>query len=181
VTALRRRSHAPAPVTAALAGAGIASVHTVGGVAKHTSRSAQADTGGLQIVMRSPDLPGGVSANALTITLGGIALTELDALAVPSVPVVLPPDLPGTTGQPPTTVTTVIPGTPGVPGGPPTQQQPPQVAPTQAAAFEVRGRRISGQTALIAFGGWQLLSLGTATLYGFVERRRRLVQLGRTP
>jgi len=167
---------------AARASAGVASIHTVGGIAKHTSRSAEADTGGLQIVMKSPDLPGGVSANALTITLGGIDLTELDALAVPSLPVVLPPALPGTTGQPPTTITTVIPGTPGVPGSQPSQQQPPQVAtPTQATAFEVRGRRISAQTALIAFGGWQLLSLGTATLYGFVERRRRLVQLGRNP
>jgi hypothetical protein len=53
--------------------------------------------------------------------------------------------------------------------------------PVQAAAFEVRGRRISAQTAIVAFAGWQLLSLGTATLYGFVERRRRLVLLGRNP
>ena len=173
-------SQATDAVNAALAGAGVASIHTVGGVAKHTSRSAQGDTGGLQIVMKSPDLPGGVSANALTITLGGISLTELDALVVPAVPVVLPPELPGTTGQPPTTVTTVIPGTPGLPGTQPSQEQPPQVV-AQPTAFELRGRRISAQTALIAFGGWQLLSLGTATLYGFVERRRRLLQLGRTP
>jgi hypothetical protein len=174
-------SQATDAVNAALAGAGVASVHTVGGVVKRSSRSAEADTGGLQIVMRTPDLPGGVSANALTVTFGGIALTELDALAVPSVPVLPPPDLPGTTGQPPTTITTVIPGTPGTPGGQPSLGQPPQVAPSQATAFEIRGRRVSAQTALIAFAGWQLLSLGTATLYGFVERRRRLVQLGRNP
>ena len=175
-------SQATDSVNAALASAGITSVHTVGGVAKHTDRSAQADTGGLQIVMRSPDLPAGVSANTFTMTFGGIALTELDALPVPPLPVVLPPTLPGTTGQPPSTITTVIPGTPAVPGTAGSQQPPPQVStPTQSAAFEIRGRRISDQTALVAFGGWQLLSLGTATLYGFVERRRRLVALGRTP
>jgi hypothetical protein len=175
-------SQATDTVNQALAGAGITSVHTIGGTAKHTTRSAEADTGGLEIVMKSPDLPGGVSANTLTVTLGGIDLTELDAPAVPALPVVVPPVLPGTTGQPPSTVTTVIPGTPGVPGTAPGQEQPPQVAPpVQAAAFEVRGRRISAQTAIVAFAGWQLLSLGTATLYGFVERRRRLVLLGRNP
>ncbi|MFN2540096.1 MAG: hypothetical protein ABR549_18350 [Mycobacteriales bacterium] len=171
-------SQATDAVNAALAGAGITSIHTVGGIAKHTDRSAQADTGGLRIVMTSPDLPGGISANTLPLTFGGIALPELDAPAVPAVPVVLPPDLPGTSGQPPSTTTTVIPGIPAVPGTSGSQQQPPQVA-QEATAFELRGRRISAQTALIAFAGWQLLSLGTATLYGFVERRRRLVALGR--
>lgn len=174
-------SDATESVNKALAAAGVVSVHTIGGTAKHTDRSAEADTGGLQIVLRSSDLPAGVSANTLTITLGGVALTELDALAVPSAPVVEPPPPASTTGSPPTTVTTVIPGTPAVPGTQPgTVDQQPQVAgPTQAAAFEVRGRRISDKTALLAFAGWQILSLGTATLYGFVERRRRLVALGR--
>jgi hypothetical protein len=168
-------------VNHALAAAGIVSVHTIGGTAKHTDRSAEADTGGVQIVLRSPDLPAGVSANTLTITLGGVALTELDALAVPASPAVLPPQQPSTTGQPPSTVTTVIPGTPAVPGTLPgaVEQQPQVAGPAQAAAFEVRGRRITDKTALLAFAGWQVLSLGTATLYGFVERRRRLVALGR--
>jgi hypothetical protein len=174
-------SQATDQVNAALASAGITSVHTIGGTARHSARSAEADTGGLEIVLKTPDLPAGVSANSLTITLGGVELTELDALAVPSLPVVLPPVPAGTGGQPPTTVTTVIPGTPGVPGTSGTEQ-PPQVSPpTQATAFEIRGRRISGKTALLAFAGWQILSLGTATLYGFVERRRRLVALGRQP
>jgi hypothetical protein len=173
-------SQATDQVNAALAAAGITSVHTIGGTAKHTDRSAEADTGGLEIVLKSPDLPAGVSANTLTITLGGVQLTELDALAVPSVPVVLPSLPPGTTSQPPSTVTTVIPGTPGVPGSSGGAQQPQVAGPTQAAAFEVRGRRISDKTALLAFAGWQILSLGTATLYGFVERRRRLVALGRS-
>ena len=174
-------SQATDAVNHALAAAGIVSVHTIGGTAKHTDRSAEADTGGLQIVLRSPDLPAGVSANTLTLTLGGVALTELDALAVPAAPVVLPPQQPSTPGQPPSTVTTVVPGTPAVPGTlPGTVDQQPQVAgPTQATAFEVRGRRITDKTALLAFAGWQVLSLGTATLYGFVERRRRLVALGR--
>ena len=174
-------SQATDSVNKALASAGIVSVHTLGGLAKHTDRSADADTGGLQIVLRSPDLPAGVSANTLTITLGGVALTELDALAVPSIPLVVPPLGPVTPVQPPSTVTTVIPGTPSVPGTvpPPAEQQPQVAGPAQAAAFEVRGRRISDKTALLAFAGWQILSLGTATLYGFVERRRRLVALGR--
>lgn len=172
-------------VNEALAGAGILSVHTLGGTATHTDRSAQADTGGVQVVLKTPDLPAGVAANTLTVVLGGIALTELDALAVPSAPVA-PPTQPGpvTSAQPPTTVTTVVPGTPAVPGTSPvggTDQAPQVAAPARAAAFEVRGRRISDRTALVAFAGWQMLSLGTATLYGFVERRRRLLQLGRTP
>lgn len=174
-------SSATDSVNAALAAAGITKVHTVGGTATHTARSAEADTGGLEIVLTTPDLPGGVSANSLTLTFGGIDLTELDALAVPSEPVVVLPVVPLGPAHPATTVTTVIPGTPGLPGSVPVpQQQAPQVAPpSQAAAFEVRGRRISARTALVAFAGWQLLSLGTATLYGFVERRRRLLALGR--
>jgi hypothetical protein len=173
-------SQATDRVNSVLAAAGITSVHTVGGVAQHTSRSATASTGGVEVVMRSPDLPGGVSANSFTVTLGGIELTELDAPAVPSVPIIPPVDIPGGTNPPPATVTTVIPGTPGT-LGPPSQQQQPQVAPpAQAVSFEVRGRRISAETALIGFAGWQMLSLGTATLYGFVERRRRLALFGRT-
>ncbi|MCU1600268.1 MAG: hypothetical protein JWO22_977 [Frankiales bacterium] len=176
-------SQATDTVNGVLAGAGITQVHTLGGTQKHTGRSAEASTGGVEIVMKTPDLPGGVSANSLTITLGGISLTELDALAIPSAPVVEPSSDPGTTAQPPTSVTTVIPGTPAIPGTlPGPVQQPPQVLqPNQSVAFEVNGRRISDKTALLAFAGWQMLSLGTATLYGFVERRRRLVQLGRTP
>ena len=175
-------SQATDSVNQALSSAGVLSVHTLGGTARHTDRSAEADTGGLQVVLRSPDLPGGVSANTLTLTFGGVALTELDALAVPAVPAVVTPQGPVAPVQPPTTVTTVIPGTPAVPGSlpPPGEQQPQVAGPTQAAAFEVRGRRITDKTALLAFAGWQVLSLGTATLYGFVERRRRLVALGRT-
>jgi hypothetical protein len=36
------------------------------------------------------------------------------------------------------------------------------------------GRRVTARTAVIAFAVWQMLSLGTPTLYALVERRRRL-------
>jgi hypothetical protein len=171
---------ASAQADAALAAAGI-SVHTVGGSTAHTSRSAEADTGGVQIEVGTPSLPGGVPGNRLSVVVG-IDLTELDTLALPAL---LPPlDLPGvsggsTSGQ---TTTTFQPGTPGVPGsaGLAPVSPPPVLAPAQPAAFVVQGRRISGQVALLAFAGWQFLSLGTATLYGFVERRRRMALLGRS-
>jgi hypothetical protein len=90
--------------------------------------------------------------------------------------------VPPVTGGPSTgtTTTTFVPGTPGAPGG--AGVTPPQVlGPVAQAGFVVHGRPISAQTALIGFAGWQFLSLGTATLYGFVERRRRLALLERTP
>jgi hypothetical protein len=171
---------ATAQANAQLAAAGI-TVHTIGGTTTRSNRSAEADTGGVQVLLATPALPGGVSANALSVVVGGIALTELDSLAVPEVlpPVEVPAVTGGTTGG--QTTTTFVPGTPGVPGTVAQPGQAPQVlAPAQPVAFVVQGRRISAQTALIAFAGWQLLSLGTATLYGFVERRRRLRLLGRT-
>ena len=83
-----------------------------------------------------------------------------------------------------TTSTTFVPGTPGTPG---TQGLTGGAAPTVAppgqlvqTSFTVAGRRISARTALVAFAGWQMLSLGCATLYAFVERRRRLILMGRT-
>jgi hypothetical protein len=170
---------ATAQANARLAAAGVA-VHTVGGRTTQDARSATADTGGVQIGLQTPALPGGVSANTLTVVVGGIALTELDTLAVPEVvpPAVVPPATGGTSTG--TTTTTFVPGTPGVPGG--AGVTPPQVlGPVAQAGFVVHGRPISAQTALIGFAGWQFLSLGTATLYGFVERRRRLALLEQTP
>ena len=171
---------ATAQANAQLAAAGI-SVHTVGGHAVHDARSAAADTGGVQIVLATPTLPGGVAANSLTVVVGGIVLTEADTLFVPLVvpPVAVPPVGGGTTSS--TTTTTFVPGTAAVPGSAPAAAvSGPQVAPPAvAAAFVVSGRRLSLQTVMIAFAGWQLLSLGSATLYAFVERRRRLLLLGR--
>lgn len=169
---------ATATVNAQLAAAGI-TIHTLGGTAKHDTRSAVADTGGVEIDLVTPALPGGVAANTLTIVVGGVALTELDALSVPFVaPVVDVPPITG--GSASSTVSTYVPGTPSGSGLPVTGQAGPQIAAPQAVAtaFVVSGRRISAQLALIAFAGWQLLSLGSATLYAFVERRRRLVVRG---
>lgn len=164
---------------AQLAAAGI-SVHTVGGRTAQDSRSASADTGGVFITLSSPALPGGIPANSLEVVLGGIVLTEVDTVPLPAL--ALPEtELPQTTGTVPssesTTTTTFVPGTPGTPGRPPglVDQVPPPVLP---AGYVLAGRSISAQAALVAFAGWQFLSLGTATLYGFVERRRRQALLG---
>jgi hypothetical protein len=169
---------ATAQANAQLAAAGI-TVHTVGGTARHDARSAVADSGGVEIVLATPALPGGVAANNLNVVVGGVALTEIDSLSLPVVPAVV--DVPPVVGgHPSTTTTTFIPGTPGsagLPAGP--GSVAPQIAPLAVAtSFVVSGRRVSAETALIAFAGWQLLSLGSATLYAFVERRRRLVLMG---
>lgn len=172
---------ATASANAALTGAGI-EVHTLGGTAKHDGRSATASTGGVSIDLATPDLPGGVAANQLTIVLGGIELTEVDSLFLP-VAVAPPavavndPGVPSTT----TTSTTFVPGSPGAQGI--TSGTAPAIAPPGQlvrTSFTIAGRRISGRTALVAFAGWQMLSLGCATLYAFVERRRRLILMGRT-
>ena len=157
----------------ALAQAGI-EVHTVGGSARHDDHSAGADTGGVLITVKTPDLPvGGVAGNTLTLLVGQASLTELDAPAV-----VLPPEClcapPVATQQPPTSTTTFVPGTPGTPALPGTSAAAPTVAPTQPVAYVVVGRRFSARTALLAFAVWQLLTLGIPTLYALVERRRRL-------
>jgi hypothetical protein len=164
---------ATAQASAALAQAGV-SIHTVGGSAKHDDHSAGADTGGVLITVKTPDLPvGGLAGNTLTLLVGQASLTELDAAAV-----VLPPECicapPLATGQPPTTTTTFVPGTPGTPALPGTTVTAPTVLPTQPVAYVVGGRRFSARTALLAFAVWQLLTLGIPTLYALVERRRRL-------
>jgi hypothetical protein len=49
--------------------------------------------------------------------------------------------------------------------------------PTTPAGFVVAGRQLPAAVALAAFGVWQFLSLGTATLYAVVDRRRRMTLL----
>lgn len=165
---------ATAQANGVLKNAGI-TVHVTEAVHAATSRSASADTGGVVVSLASPDLPGGVAANHLTVVVGGVSLTETDEPAAPAL------DLPVTTGTaaapdlgtPPVTTTTVIPGTPGTIGP---AVAPAVAAPTIApASFLVGGRRLSVGTAIAAFAVWQFLSLGTATLYAVVERRRRMV------
>jgi hypothetical protein len=45
-------------------------------------------------------------------------------------------------------------------------------------SYVVAGHRFTARTALVAFGVWQLLSLGMPTLYALVDRRRRLAAAG---
>jgi hypothetical protein len=164
---------ATAQADAALSQAGV-SVHTVGGVARHDSRSAAASTGGVLITVTTPGLPvGGVAGNTLSVLVGQAALTEIDALPQVLEP---PPCLcpsGSTTGSVGST-TTFVPGTPGLPGTPGTTAAPPTIAPTSPVAYVLAGRRLSVPTALVAFAVWQLLSLGIPTLYALAERRRRL-------
>lgn len=168
---------ATAQANAALAQAGV-TVRTVGGVTRHDSRSATADTGGLLITVTTPDLPvGGVAGNTLTVVVGQASLTEIDALPVDLgvAPCVCPPatQLPPTS----TTTTTFLPGTPGTQGLPGTTVSPPTVAAPAPVAYVLAGRRFTAQTALVAFAVWQVLSLGIPTLYALVERRRRLARV----
>ena len=174
---------ATAQANAQLKQAGIA-VHTVGGTAKHDGRSASAGTGGVEIHLVTPDLPGGVAANSLTIIVGGVALTEIDSPFLPSTPVGTGGGPAGGTPSGTTTTTTVIPGTPGAPAisGIPGEVGPQIAGPSAqlvTRSFLLGGRRVSYRMALIGFAAWQLLSLGSATLYAFVERRRRLILMGR--
>ncbi len=167
-------------VNAALAAAGV-SVTLVDATTTSDARSAAADTGSLTVRLSTPDLPNGIPGNRLEVVLGGVALTATDALAAPpldSSPLVdlSPVELGG--GVPPSTTTTIVPGTPGIPGTPGTAPDVagPVVAGPQSAApagFVVAGRRLPAAVALAAFAVWQFLSLGTATLYAVVDRRRR--------
>ena len=166
-------------VNAALEAAGV-SVSLIGASTSATARGATADTGGLTVRLATPDLPGGVAANRLELVLGGVALTVADEAAVPEVEldvVDVPVVDPGTGGTGSTT-TTFVPGTPGTPAVPGTEggggEAPVVAAPqTAPAALAVAGRRVDATTALAAFAAWQFLSLGTATLYAVVDRRRR--------
>jgi hypothetical protein len=151
-------------------------VHATEAVKTTTTRSASADTGGVVLSLKTPEAPGGVAANALTVVVGGVTLTETDELAVPLIdlPVDLGPVSTPDLGTPAVTTTTVIPGTPGTPGGGAVQAPAVAAPATSPAAYLVGGRRMTAATALAAFAVWQFLSLGTATLYALVERRRRM-------
>jgi hypothetical protein len=164
---------ATAQANAVLKNAGV-EVHATEAVHTATTRSAAADTGGVVIALATPDLPGGVAANRLTVVVGGVSLTETDAPTVPvlALPPITTPATGPAPGTPAVTTTTVLPGTPGSAAVAPA---PAVAAPQLAAAgFTVAGRRLSAAAALAAFAMWQFLTLGTATLYALVERRRRL-------
>ncbi len=171
-----------AAANAALAAAGI-QVRTIEAARTSDGRSASADTGGVVISLATADLPGGVAANRLEIVVGGVQLTETDerrtaepalppAPSVPAPAVPLPLPAPGLPGTP------AIPGTPGTPGlaAPVIEAAPTLAAPGQGLVL-VAGRSVPAAAALAGFAAWQFLSLSTATLYAFVERRRRLALL----
>ena len=42
-----------------------------------------------------------------------------------------------------------------------------------ASSYVIAGRHLSGTAALAAFGVWQFLTLGSVSLYAYVDRRRR--------
>ena len=173
---------ATAQANAALTAAGI-EVRTVGTTEEATPRTARADSGGVAISLVTPVLPGGVAGNRLDVVVGGVVLTGTDTPLLPELLPLPPLELPPLeTGSGVSTTTTVLPGTPGIPGtaGIAAQQDPgPVVAapPGAPASLVVAGRSISAIVALSAFAVWQFLSLGTATLYALVDRRRRLAEV----
>ncbi len=182
---------ATAAANSVLVAAGV-TVRTLGGVREADARSATADTGGVAVTVTTATGPGGVGGDELAVLVGGVVLTAVDAPRVPAV--VLPPRAPLPTAPaalppvstPPDSASTFVPGNPGIPGIPGTPAIPGPAVPVEAAApvvaapptaapasFVVAGRRLSASVVLAAFGGWQFLSLGTATLYAVVDRRRR--------
>ncbi len=159
----------------ALTAAGI-TVSLTGTRTSRTTRDAVADTGGVTISLTTPDLPGGLPGNRLQVRVGSVALTAADTVASleidePDVPVDSVVTVPG---SPPVTTTTVIPGTPGSVGQPGAVQVPITAAPgAVASSYEIAGRHLSGTAAIAAFGMWQFLTLGSVSLYAYVDRRRR--------
>lgn len=163
-----------AAANSALSASGIAvslaaPIHTVNG--SPLGGHATADSGGLQVTIRTAEVgTATVTPNTATVTLGRVQLSESDAPSVdagtpfvPGGPGVSVPGgttgVPGTAGIPGSPGQTVtVGGTPGVP--PPTVLGPPLSA---RRFLSVAGHRISGPAAIAALGGWQALTLGSAT------------------
>ena len=162
-----------AQADAALTGAGVR-LTSLAATQETTPRSATASTGGLRISVGTPELPGGVAPNVLDVTLGELSLVATDTPAVPPLPPVDPVEpLPPTT-----TTTTVLPPLPGLPAPPAPRAPlaPGRAGDRRAARSRVaagRRPRLPALVVLAAFAAWQFLSLGTATLYALVDRRRR--------
>lgn len=159
-------------VDSALSAAGV-SVRAIGAAKTVDGRSGYADTGGLRITVATPDLPGGVAANALVLTVGKVTVTGTSTAAAP--PLVGLPVTPaqGTPAVPATTSVTVVPGAPVAPPVMTATTPQPALAGSRGSV-SVAGRTVPAAAALAAFGVWQLLTLSTTTLYAFVDRRRRL-------
>jgi hypothetical protein len=145
---------------------------------------ATADSGGLQVTIKTAEVGSAtVPANTAIVTLGRVVLTESDAPSVDEGT----PFVPGDPGVSPPGGSTGVPGTAGIPGSPgqtvtiggvPGAQAPtlagapPTIAP--ARFLSVAGHRISGPAAIAALGGWQALTLGSATFALLALRRPEL-------
>jgi hypothetical protein len=158
-----------------LSAAGI-EVRTLGTTQSSGARSATADTGGVAISLVTPVLPGGIAGNRLEVVVGGIVLTATDSLALPALPSLPPLEAPSAEIGSGSSITTFVPGTAGTPAVPgssaPEPSRPVVAAPP--ATLVVGGRTLPAAVVLAAFAVWQFLTLGTATLYAVVERRRRI-------
>ena len=171
---------------AVLTAAGV-TVRTVGTTRSADARSATADTGGVAVSVVTAPAPGGAGGDRFDVIVGGVVLTGVDAVLAPPtlvVPVVPVDPRAGTApphGNGPGS-TIFVPGTPGTPAVPGTVGSAVTAGPepvvalptTLPASVTVAGRQVSAVVALAAFAVWQFLSLGTATLYAVVERRRRI-------
>lgn len=164
----------------ALSAAGI-TVSLTGTRTTRTARDAVADTGGVSISIVTPDLPGGVAGNRLQVLVGSVVLTASDTLAAPTDAVPEAPAGTGTVvpGLPPVTTTTIIPGTPGTVGQPGAQPPVTALPSASASSYAVAGRHLTGTAALAAFGVWQFLTMGSVSLYAYVDRRRRQTEAER--
>lgn len=171
-TGLGQLYDAQQQVDDALAASGI-SARLVGVTHSVEGRSGYADTGGLLVTLRTPDLPGGVAANALTLTVSKVSVTGTSTAALPEVVEDLDPTVAVPPGTTTTTTTTVTPGTGPLPSTQTGSVPAPALAGNQGKVV-VAGRTVPAVAALAAFGVWQLLTLSTTTLYAFVDRRRRL-------
>jgi len=145
-------------------------VHTLAATHTVTSSGAFADSGGVVITVTSAPLPGGVAGNTLTLYVGRVVETESDSTEAPVAAVNYPVFIPPQT----TTSTIITSGEAGVPGSevaPPVAQA--GAGNALARSVTVAGRRLTVFELVVAFGLWQLLSMGAPTLTTLVRRRRR--------
>lgn len=145
-------------------------VHVIAATRTVTSSGAFADSGGLVITVTTAPLPGGVAANTMTLYIGRVVETESDSTEAPVAAVNYPVAVP-----PQTTTTTIV--TAGDTGTPGSDAPPPAAAAGTDSPLTrlvtIAGRRLTVFQVVVAFGLWQLLSMGAPTLTTLVRRRRR--------
>lgn len=171
----------------ALASAGIsislaAPIHTV--TTTDLGSHCVADSGGLQITVTTREVGSAtVPANTAVVTLGRVQLSESDASSIDLGATLLPggaglAGLVGSTGQA---------GTPGIAGttgqlltvGGMLRGQAPSLAGTAPAVagssgITIAGHHLTAAAAVAALGGWEALTLGSATFAVLALRRPEL-------